>query len=134
MSIEGELRAEIKEFAKDLITAVMDGGNSSHVGVVSELSGDSGTILSELDIWNPDVGVTTEAALALMKGKAMLETGGRPDAEKVILMIYDGKPTHVNAYKYQNYSVDAQAEAIKAAGIELAIGLVSSITGDKERA
>jgi len=143
MSIESELRAEIKEFAKDLITAVMDGGNSSHigvawfardVGVVSELSGDSGTILSELDIWNPDVGVTTEAALALMKGKAMLETGGRPDAEKVILMIYDGKPTHVNAYKYQNYSVDAQAEAIKAAGIELAIGLVSSITGDKERA
>jgi hypothetical protein len=98
------------------------------------LTSDSGTILSELDIWNPDVGATTETALALMKGKEMLETGGRADAEQVILLVYDGQPTSVNSYKYQNYTVDAQAEAIKAAGIQLVMGLVSSITGDKERA
>jgi hypothetical protein len=143
MSVDSVLRSEIKQFAKDLIKAVMDGGNSSQigaawfardVGVVSELTRDKNTLLSELDIWNPDIGVTTETALALMRGKEMMEAGGRADAEQVILVIYDGKPTNVHSYKYANYSVDEQAEVIKAAGIDLAMGLVSSITGDKERA
>jgi uncharacterized protein YegL len=135
MSVNGKARQQIEHFATDMIEALARGEQDSQVGViwfardvgvVSDLTAELSALPAKVQAFEEDIGHTTETALALITGREMLAKGGRADAEKVILLVYDGKPTDVMAWQYENYTLEDQAEAIKASGTKLNVAIVQS--------